>query len=72
MLWFSLRSALQNWTCADLQEPAQPTKELITKEFIEFFIPSIQIELDPSDKDLVTHVYIRGLHDTLSFLCRVY
>ena len=42
----------------DSQEPAQRT--YTTKEFLEFFMPSVQIELDPNEKEAVTHVYIRG------------
>jgi len=32
----------------------------VTKEFLDFFMPSVDIEMDPNDKDAVTHVYIRG------------
>jgi len=44
---------------ADSQEPAQRTT-YITKEFLDFFMPTVQVELDPNEKDSVTHVYIRG------------
>jgi len=40
---------------AESQETATPTKE-----FLDFFLPSVQIELDPHEKETVTHVYIRG------------
>ena len=49
-----------NCACiADSQEPAQRTT-YVTREFLEFFMPAVQIELDPNEKDSVTHVYIRG------------
>ena len=50
-------NALTAWI-ADSQEPAQ--RAFVTKEFLEFFMPSVQIELDPNEKEFVTHVYIRG------------
>jgi len=46
---------------AELFDRIAEAQEPVAKEFLEFFLPSVQIEIDPSEKDSVTQVYIRGL-----------